>query len=301
MERILAGSALLMWAGVTLVFAELRWFRRVRLSDRLRPYVRGGHRSASTPVGTVETLSGLIGPAARSFGSRVARLLGVSEELELRLRRIHSPLDVTGFRVRQLGWSLVGFGVGTLSSLAFAPPLPVVLLLAVGGPLLAFLIAEQQVALASERWQRSVFLELPVIAEQLAMLTAAGYSLVSALNRVALRGGGACARDLGRVTARVGQGLTEAQALREWSETVRVDAVDRLVKVLELNRQASDLGALLGTEARAIRRDVQRELMETIERRSQQVWIPVTVATLVPGVIFISIPFITVLQTFRSP
>lgn len=299
MERLLAGAGLLLWIGATLLLSELRWFRRVALSDRLRPYVRGGYRSASSSMLTVETLSGLIGPVARSLGARVSRLLGVSEDLERRLRRIHSPLDVTAFRVRQLGWSLAGFGVGALATLTFTPPLPFVLLLAVGGPLLAFLIAEQQVALASERWQRSVFLELPVIAEQLAMLTGAGYSLVSALNRLAVRGDGTCARDLARVTARVGQGLTEAQALREWSDTVAVDAVDRLVRVLELNRQASDLGTLLGTEARAIRRDVQRELIETIERRSQQVWIPVTVATLLPGVIFISIPFITALQAFR--
>lgn len=36
---------------------------------------------------------------------------------------------------------------------------------------------------------------------------------------------------------------------------------------------------------------MQRELIETMERRQQQVWIPVTIATLVPGVIFIGIPF----------
>jgi hypothetical protein len=35
-----------------------------------------------------------------------------------------------------------------------------------------------------------------------------------------------------------------------------------------------------------------------MERRSQQVWIPVTVATLVPGVIFLSIPFIEALRQF---
>ena len=41
-------------------------------------------------------------------------------------------------------------------------------------------------------------------------------------------------------------------------------------------------------------------LVETMERRSQQVWIPVTVATLVPGVIFLSIPFIEALRQFTG-
>ena len=300
MDRLLVGAALLLWCGSTLVLAELRWFRRVPLAHRLQPYVPGGYRAQATVPG-VETLSGLVEPLAQAIGGRVARVLGVSEDLDRRLWRIHAPLDAAAFRVRQLGWSGAAFGAGALAAVALRPPLPLVVLAAVGGPLLAFLVLEQQLATASARWQRRVFLELPVIAEQLAMLTGAGYSLISALNRIAVRGGGACASDLARVTARVSQGLTEAQALGEWAETVHVDAVDRLVKVLELNRQASDLGALLGTEARNIRRDVQRELIETMERRSQQVWIPVTVATLVPGVILISIPFITALQTFRTP
>ena len=79
-----------------------------------------------------------------------------------------------------------------------------------------------------------------------------------------------------------------------------VPAVDRLVSVLALNRDTSDLGRLIAEEARAVRRDVQRELIELAERRSQQVWIPVTVATLVPGVIFLSIPFLDALRFFGA-
>ena len=57
---------------------------------------------------------------------------------------------------------------------------------------------------------------------------------------------------------------------------------------------------MIGEEARAIRRDVHRELIETIERRGQQVWIPVTVAALVPGVIFLAVPFIAALSLFAN-
>jgi len=45
---------------------------------------------------------------------------------------------------------------------------------------------------------------------------------------------------------------------------------------------------------------VQRELVETIEKRGQQVWIPVTVATLAPGVVFIGIPFTSALSGFLT-
>jgi tight adherence protein C len=138
------------------------------------------------------------------------------------------------------------------------------------------------------------------VAEQLALLLSAGYSLSAALNRLAHRGSGACSADLRRVCARMRQGLSETDALREWAVLARVDALDRLVPVLALNRETSDLGRLMAEEARAIRRDVHRELIETAERQSQQVWIPVTVAALVPGVIFLGIPFFEALRRFGS-
>jgi hypothetical protein len=81
---------------------------------------------------------------------------------------------------------------------------------------------------------------------------------------------------------------------------VDVDGVERLVAVLALNREAGDLGRLISEEARSIRREVQRELIETIERRGQTVWIPVTVATLVPGVLFLAVPFIEALRVFSG-
>jgi tight adherence protein C len=89
-------------------------------------------------------------------------------------------------------------------------------------------------------------------------------------------------------------------ALREWAQLARVPALDRLVGVLALDRQAGDLGELISAEARAIRREVHRELIETVERRAQQVWIPVTVATLVPGVVFLVVPFVDALRMFSN-
>ena len=290
------------WVGATLVLSELRWFARPSLVTRLRPYAPGGLATAERPsLLSLESFRDVIGPLSSSLGSRLARVFGVSEELALKLDRTHSVTGVTEFRVRQVGRSAAALGVATLSVLALTPPAVVVLLLIIGAPLLTFLVLEQQVARASSAWQRRLFLELPVVSEQLAMLLSAGYSLGSALQRIAARGDGACARDLRRALARIGQGLSEVDALREWASVARVPALDRLVPVLALNREASDLGRLISEEARSIRRDVQRELVETMERRSQAVWIPVTVATLVPGVIFLAIPFIEALRLFSGP
>jgi Flp pilus assembly protein TadB len=299
--RLAILAAFPLWIGVTLVLSELRWFARPPLVHRLRPYVPGGLGGGERAgLLSTESFREVIGPLSRTMGERLAKLFGVSEELAAKLDRIHSPLDVTAFRVRQAGRMTAAMGVAALLVLAIRPPVLVGLLLLLGAPLLAFLLIEQQVAAASAAWQRRLFLELPVLSEQLAMLLSAGFSLGSALTRLSTRGHGACARDLQRVTGRMRQGLSEIDALREWAAVAKVDALDRLVPVLALNREASDLGRLISDEARAIRRDVQRELVETMERRSQSVWIPVTVATLVPGVIFLAIPFIEALRLFSG-
>jgi hypothetical protein len=302
MPRLLAASSLVLFVGTTLVLSELRWFSRQPLVDRLRPYSPGGLRRSSSPGGilSVASFREVVGPLARRVGERAAALVGVSEELGVRLVRVHSPMDATTFRVRQLGWAAAGLAGGTAIAAALQPPLAVALLLVLGAPILAFLVVEQQLATTSDRWKRRVFLELPVLSEQLGMLIAAGYSLGSALNRLAARGSGACAEDLAGVCGRIRQGLTEVEALREWAAVADVDALTRLVAVLALNREAGDLGRLVADEARAIRREVQRGLIEQIERRAQQVWIPVTVATLVPGAVLLAVPFIEALRLFST-
>jgi len=302
MTRTAIAAGLVFWAGATLVLSRQRWFARRSLADRLRPYEPGGLAAGGAGHGmlSVDSFAEVIGPLARTVGERFARLVGINEELAVRLERVHSDLDPTDFRVRQLGWAVVGGVAGVLAATAIRPPALVVLLFLVGAPALSFLFVEQQLALASDRRKRRLFLELPVVSEQLGMLLSAGFSLGAALQRLATRGQGASGEDLRRVVARIRQGVTEVDALREWAAVADLDALTRLVAVLALNREAGDLGRLIAEEARSIRREVQRQLVEQIERRSQQVWIPVTVAALVPGAIFIAIPFLEALRVFST-
>ncbi|MBA2283444.1 MAG: type II secretion system F family protein [Acidimicrobiia bacterium] len=304
--RLVLLAALVGWAGVALLLSELRWFRRRPLVDRLRPYSPGGGATTAAGAGgpgvmSLGSVRDVLGPLASGLGERLARVLGVDEPAAVRLERVHAESDATAFRLRQLGWTGAGAATGAAATLVAGIGAVGGLFVVLGGGVLAFLIVEQQLASRSAAWQRRLFLELPVVAEQLGMLLSAGYSLGAALQRLATRGSGAVGTDLRLVRGRIRQGLSEVEALREWAALARVDALDRLVAVLALNREAGDLGRLISEEARGVRRDVQRELTETIERRSQQVWIPVTVATLLPGVLFLAVPFIDALRVFSEP
>jgi pilus assembly protein TadC len=300
MMRVAIGAGLLVWVGATLLLSQWGRLARPGLVERLRPFSPGG---GGTPraggLFSVESLRDVVGPLARECGDRVAALFGVTEPLALRLRRVHWRLGVTEFRLRQLAVAGIALLAGAVVA-SVGLPGPVAILVVAGAPLLAFLVTEQRLARASERWQRDLGLELPVVSEQLATLLNAGYSLGAALARVSQRGRGCAARDLAIVVNRIRQGLSETDALREWADLARVDAVDRLVGVLALHSESADLGRLVSAEARQARRDLHRRTIEAIERRGQQVWVPVTVATLVPGVILLAVPFLSALHLFAN-
>lgn len=285
--------------GAALVLSEFRWFRPVRLRDRLAPYSPTGTTRAKRPL-NFNSFREVLTPLATSVGTTISGLLGIHEDLPSRLARIHSPLDASAFRLRQLAYAIVAVALGGLAVLVWNPPALLAVVLVVGSPLLAFLIPEQQLATASAKWQNKLFLELPVIAEQLGMLLSAGFSLGSALRRLAERGQGCSGQDLQRVTALIRYGQSDVEALAHWSQIAQVPAVARLVSVLALNREAGDLGKMISEEARSIRRDAQRETIEAIERKAQLVWVPVTVAALVPGTLFLVVPFIEAMRLFTS-
>jgi tight adherence protein C len=301
MSRALLLAPAVAFAGVLLVLAEIPWFGRRSLAARLRPYTPGATAPGSADgVLSIDSFREALAPAAQLVGRRLARLLGVHEDLARRLERIESPVEATRYRVRQLTSAGAVFALGVPASVLLGLPPVLAVLLLTGAPLLAFLVLEQRVAAASASRQRRLVAELPVLSEQLGMLLAAGYSLGAALHRLSTRGSGVCSRDLTRVCNRVRHGLTEIDALQEWADLADVDALHRLVAVLALNREAGDLSRLISDEARHIRRDAHRRLVEVIERRTQQVWIPVTVAALVPGVIFLAIPFVHAMTLFSG-
>jgi tight adherence protein C len=298
MKQPIAFALLFAWLGLTLLLGQLRWFRRPPLTDRVRPYLFGLSRRTETDEGNA--ILRILGPLARDAGASVAKFCGVNEELGTRLERIHSSFDSTAFRLRQLGWVTAALCAAVLLAVATTPPTPFFLLLVAGAPTLAFLIVESQLSRRSSDWKRTLVLELPIVSEQLGMMLSAGYSLGAALQRVSRRSTGTVAQDLQRVLTRIQHGIDENTALREWAATADVPAVGRLVGVLALNRDAGDLGHLITQEARAVRSEVHRDLVETIEKRGQQVWIPVTVATLVPGLLFLAVPFTEALRLFTT-
>lgn len=296
-SRLLVAAGAALWIGAGLLLARWRRVGRPGYAARVSPFLQAGsssHRGGAALFGTG------LSAFARAVGDRLTAVLGLSPDVAGRLARIHSPLDVTAFRLRQLGWSVAAVLVAVALESGMGAPALVGLVTVPAAGLLGYAGTDAALRRRCRVYDRRRTVEMPVIAEQLAMLVSSGYSLGTAVGRIAQRGDGACARDLRRVHARVAQGVTEQQALREWAARAASGPVERMVAVLVLSSETGDLGRLLAEEARSIRRSVQREMVEVMDRRSQQVWIPVTVAALVPGVIFLAVPFVSALRMFAG-
>jgi hypothetical protein len=288
-----AALVILFWSGTALLLTTLGPFRRPTLAARVRGYVV----PTTAPAGRTRS-----GAVSLVLGERLGRVLPATGPLDVRLRRTHHPLDPAAFRFRQLSHAVLALGV--VGAVLAAAPLPIppalAVLLVLVSPVAVVLGHEQHLAAVERRQRQAVGRELPTIAEQLAMLLGAGHSVSAALTRLGQRGTGPCAADLRRITRRLQQGVDDADALREWADLRPSPGVVHLVGVLTLAREATDLDRLVEQEAEAIRADAHRELLAELERRGQQVWVPVTVATLLPGSLLLLVPFLDALRLFAG-
>ncbi|MEX2324272.1 MAG: type II secretion system F family protein [Nitriliruptoraceae bacterium] len=301
MKLVLATALLALAVGLSLVLTELRWFRAEPIARRVGyflPHARQVRSRAGVLSGA--SLRELFAPAIGHVAERVSRLLGIQEDVGRRLQRLDLTVTVAEFRLRQATWAGIGALSGALASSLWGASAIFAAAFTVVGAALGFVLIEQRLIVADQGHRASVAREVPVIAEQIGMLIASGYSTIGAVDRVTERGHGLVSRDLRRCILRIRQGASERQAFSEWAELAQVESVTRFVGILALEKESTDLGRLISNEARSMRRALQRELLEHIEKRGQQVWIPVTVAALVPGAIFIGVPFSSALRGFLS-
>ncbi|MGC8513044.1 MAG: type II secretion system F family protein [Acidimicrobiales bacterium] len=300
MTRLELVVGLLLWAGSALLLSQLRRFGGETLTDRLGPFNPGSAGRQGPDGGSDRSLAAVIGPLAGQIGDRISTLFGVVSSPDERLRRIHSSETARRFRARQMGLSLLALVAAAVVAGTVAPSPSIGLLVILGLPLLVFLVIEQGLERRAKSWAATTDLELPVVEEQMAMLLSAGFSSSSVLARISERGGGCVAQDLRRALNRVAQGSTQAQALGEWAELSGSEGVRRLTRVLSLHSDSADLARLVSAEARQVRRDLHTRTLTRLDRRSEQVWIPVTVAALVPGTILLAVPFLDALRIFAN-
>lgn len=238
--------------------------------------------------------------AATSYVQRIATLANADAEFASRLREAGMARSPFEFRVRQVGSATAGLVASGTALIAVGVRPLLALAGAFGVAAAIYGASEYRIARSTTLRRTQITEELPIVAEQIGMLLASGMSLKGALDAVARRGHGICAEGLERVGARVAGGTAVEVALAEWADNAGSAAIRRFVGVLTLHEEATDVAALVSDEARSARMEAHRRLIAHIERRSEQVWIPVTVAALVPGCVLLAIPFSDALSGYAA-
>lgn len=284
-------------AGLALVVARVQAIRRPPLEARLLPYLRDlpsvtPHGPASGGSdGTRSAAVGVFGPVLQSGADAVERLLGGGASVRRRLRRAGLDLTLHEFRLQQVTWGLVGFGVAaaygvaqTLSGSGDVVRSAGLCLIGLAGGVLA---RDTHLTSQVRTRERRILQEFPTLSELLALAVAAGESPVAALDRVVRRSRGELSRDLAGVLSEIRTGEPVAAAFDRYAATTGLPVVARFAQgVAVAMERGTPLADVLHAQAADVREAGRRELIESAARREVFMMVPVVFLVLPTVVLF---------------
>lgn len=291
--------------GLVLVLNHVR-ARRVRLDERLAPYLRPARTTSQLLVeGTTQTplatLQRLLRPWMDDGVRLVARFGAPSDLVRSRLVRAGRAATVEQFRAEQvvsgvLGL-LAGLALATLVLLSrpvgLASLVVIVVAAAVAGVVLPDYLLQRQVNAREAR----ILAELPTVAELLALAVGAGEGAVGALERVARSTHGELSGELARTLADARSGTPLTGALENLADRVRLAPLTRFAQgVAVAVERGTPLAEVLRSQAQDVREAGRRALMETGGRKEVAMMIPVVFLVLPVTVVFAIFPGFTLLQ-----
>jgi tight adherence protein C len=272
--------------------------RTPTLEARVAPFVRSSladeERRRSVTVTPFPTAERLLAPAVRD-AARLFERWGMHADLERRLRRAGGATTPEQFRAQQVAWCAAGLAAGCVLAVILAATRGTGV---IAGTLLVVVAAAsgavgRDLALTSavRRRSRRLMLELPTVAELLALSVAAGESAQSALERVAASTSGELADELADALARVRAGSRLSVALSAMADAYDLPALRRFADgVSTAIERGTPLADVLRAQAQDVRAAGQQELMEEGGRREIAMMVPVVFLILPVTVVFAVFP-----------
>ncbi|MGC8480382.1 MAG: type II secretion system F family protein, partial [Acidimicrobiales bacterium] len=235
-----------------------------------------------------------LGPSSTSHRNRgsayLAKVLG---RLQMRLE-VRDLLVIAGALyasiwaiIALVGWS---FGLSTGSALVTGGFIAILTI----GVLVGFF--DQR----STRLGRSLSTSLIELVELTSILVNSGRSINSALLRASQDERHPWAPFLRKALSATDRGGAIGEELLKLAHVLAIPNFERFAELIHLHINTPELGQLLQAELATLRRNRHLQLIETLEIRSQLVWIPVSIAILIPGTILLAIPLINSLKFFSA-
>lgn len=279
--------------------------RRPSLIARVSPHVRARSanewRRVDTSVTPFPTLERLLAPAMRDAIRWVERLGSSAHDTSIRLARAGLALTVEQYRAQQVVSVVIGLAAGALFSIVVAAtrhPSPVALLILVavaglGGLVVRDTLLSRQIAKREQR----IVLELPTVAELLALSVSAGEGAIGALERVSKTAGGVMADELRACLASVRSGTPIGDALQSLAGRTGVPALRRFADgVATAVERGTPLADVLRAQAQDVREAGRRALMEEGGKKEIAMMIPVIFIILPITVVFAVFPGVATIR-----
>ena len=279
--------------GVMMVLGRVLDLRRPQLSVRVLPYVRDLPQ-ARQPVpmpSHAGAFGALFGPSLASAADSLARLLGGNASIRRRLERANLAITVHDFRVEQVLWGLVGFGVTAALSLVVAVRSPdrtaALLVLCVVAFVLGVLLRENRLTAQVSERERRILVEFPTVAELLALAVGAGEGPVAALDRVVTRSQGELSTELAAVLGDIRTGSPVTVALDALARRSGLPVVARFAEGMAVAiERGTPLAGVLHAQATDVREAGRRALIEAGARKEILMMVPVVFLVLPVTVVF---------------
>lgn len=289
--------------GILCILAAAPRWHAASLVTRIAPYVRDAVDDTAMPPGALPTagiLPAQIGGGLLRAKLSLTRAFGDNATLSLRLSRAGVEADAAAFRGRQLGWTLAGFGVGSLLVVILAmsgrmSPPAVVLPLVTGA--VAAISVDLLLSTRVKARMSRLSDELPTTLEFLALCLSAGEGFFDALRRVAAVGSGELTQELRQVVLAVGTGSPLASALDEMSSRLRLPGLSRAVDQINAALEhGAPLATVLHAQATDAREDAKRVLIEQAGKREIYMLLPLVFLILPLSVLFAVFPGVFILR-----
>ncbi|MEY3362140.1 MAG: hypothetical protein RL531_1859 [Actinomycetota bacterium] len=279
-----SGVVALALGGLWCIAASLPWSGRVRLVERLDPYVAGVPAPPSPWAW---------GAVRRVVGARLAQHLR-SEDLAARLAALGTD-DVIAARMEQAVWVLIGAAFGLLVAVAAAArggvaPLLILALVAVGA-CGGGMLWDRRITRTVAARRSAAASTFPTVADLLCLAVTAGESLRAALEVVATTAPGPLADEIAASVRDARAGRPLAECLVERAAALGEPGFERFVRAVVA---ASERGVAVGDALRAMAgdaRDAQRvTLLEAAGRKQVTMLIPVVTLILPVALVFAFFP-----------
>ena len=298
---------LIVGLGLYFVIVRVPAMRKVKLDDRLGPYVRDAVNPAGldfsdstfTPFPTLERI---LRPYFRSGATTLERVLGGGKAIRRRLMQAGVETTLEEFRVEQLIWGAVCFGlalaitlIGLLSRGLSAIPL---LLVCVGAFILGPLLRDRQLTRQIAKREQAMIAEFPTIADMLALSVTAGEGPIGALERVAKVSKGELAKEFQYALAEARTGKSLVEALEAVGDRTNLSLLARFVDGLAISvERGTPLADVLRAQAADVRDAGKRELVEAGGKKEIGMMVPIVFLVLPVTLLFAFFPGVISLST----